>query len=233
MNIRRPAVTVAILATAFGTVWSQTPAENRPPEDRPRIPVYITPFYVAEDLQISVGPISGELAAADANSILPLVDGLRKDRNKLRAEVMYVVAIRLYDLGHKDEAVRWFHSARYRGQLFSSILDKDQVGGVGDAAFELKQAYSAFHQLAGIYINGYAFGDLNKLENTLKKVIEEGNSMPDFAALYPEVAFVDSEKWTTKNDVVAGGVVKIIDYIRTNADTIKAQRRLNGIDGKY
>ena len=77
---------------------------------------------------------------------------------------MYVAAIRLYDLGHKDEAVYWFYTAQYRARVFTSILDKENVGTIGSEAFELKQAYASFNQLAGEYINGYAFGELPKLK---------------------------------------------------------------------
>jgi hypothetical protein len=197
------------------------------------MPILVTPFYDGESLQISVGPTSQKLAAADANSILQLVKELKKDQDSLRAEVMFVIAIRLYDLGHKDEAVYWFHSAQYRARLFSSILDQEHVGGIGDASFELKHAYGAFQQLAGKYINGYAFGNLKKLENVLKKVTAEGKSLPKFAEIYPEVAFVDSETWTTKNAEIADGLAMVLDFIRTKADVIKEQRRVNGVEGKY
>jgi KaiC/GvpD/RAD55 family RecA-like ATPase len=230
MNVRLLAVTLATVAGAVNTVWS---AENAARAVRSRMPILVTPFYDGERLQISVGPISQKLAAADANSILQLVKELKKDQDRLRAEVMYVVAIRLYDLGHKDEAVYWFHSATYRGRLFSSILDEKQVGGIGNAAFELKHAYNAFHQLAGTYINGYAFGDVKKLENVLKKVTAEGKSLPKFAEIYPEVGFSDSKTWPTKNEEVAAGLAELLDFIRTKADVIKEQRKVNGIEGKY
>jgi hypothetical protein len=99
------------------------------------------------------------LMSADSKTILQVSEELKKEKDKLRADVMYVAAIRLYDLGHKDEAVHWFYSAQYRARVFSSILDKEKVGSIGSEAFELKQAYLSFNQLAGEYINGYAFGD--------------------------------------------------------------------------
>src|SRR5436190_3567590 len=112
-----------------------------------------------------------------------------------RSKVMYVAAIRLYDLGHKDEAVYWFYTAQYRARVFTSILDKENVGTIGSEAFELKQAYASFNQLAGEYINGYAFGELPKLKKTLLKVVDEGKSLPKFGVVYPKVKFVDEEKW--------------------------------------
>jgi hypothetical protein len=124
-----------------------------------QMPVYITPFYESEGLKITVGEHSQTLANADAKSIREIAGALKKEKDKLRAEVMYVTAIRLYDLGHKDEAVYWFYTAQYRARLFTTLLDNEKIGTIGDEAFELKHAYNAFNQLAGIYINGYGFGD--------------------------------------------------------------------------
>ena len=104
---------------------------------------------------------------------------------------------------------------------------------MGSEAFELKQAYQAFYQLAGEYINGYAFGELPKLEKTLLKVVEEGKSLPKFGDVYPKVKFVDDQKWAEKNAEVLKGLSGLIEYIKSNADSIKEQRKKNGIEGKY
>ncbi|MFN0021278.1 MAG: hypothetical protein ACKVP0_23765 [Pirellulaceae bacterium] len=221
---------LGVFLAAFG--FSQDQGESGKVE-KPAIPVYITPYYNSEGLKISVGEHSKELAGADAKTILQLSAKLKKQKDKLRAEVMYVAAIRLYDLGHKDEAVYWFYSAQYRARVFSSILDKDKIGSIGDEPFELKQAYNSFNQLSGTYINGYAFGELGKLETTLSKVVEESKSIPKYGDLYSKVNFVPEETWEEKNKETSKGLTGMIEYIKANADSIKAQRKKNGIDGKY
>lgn len=200
---------------------------------RPAMPIYITPFYNSEGSKIDVGENSKKLAKADSKTILEISTELKKEKDKLRAEVMYVTAIRLYDLGHKDEAVYWFYTAQYRARVFNSILDEAKVGTIGSEAFELRQAYGAFNQLAGEYINGYAFGELPKLEKTLLKVMEEGKSLPKFGDVYPKVNFVDEAQWTEKNQEVSKGLSGLTEYIKTNADSIKEQRKKNRIEGKY
>ncbi len=197
------------------------------------MPVYITPFYDSKGPQVEVGKFSNALAHADAKSINQIVADLKKEQDHLRAEVMYVAAIRLYDLGRKDEAVYWFYAAQYRARLFNAILDAAHVGSVGDEAFELKQAYGAFNQLAGTYINGYAFGDVKTLEKTLLNVAKEGEALPKIEELYPTVRFVAKNEWAKKNGVVAKGLADLVDYIKTNAETIKQQRQQNGVEGKY
>src|SRR5438132_3959341 len=176
--------------------------------------INVTPYYDSNGPKVSVGEHSKKLANADAKSISQLSADLKKEKDKLRAEVMYVTAIRLYDLGQKDEAVYWFYTAQYRARVFTSILDQGKIGSIGAEAFELKQAYNAFNQLAGGYINGYAFGELDKLEKTLTKVIEEGKSLPKYGELYPKVKFAPEDGWAAKNKEVSNGLAKVIDFIK-------------------
>jgi hypothetical protein len=225
------AVLALVMAPAAG--FSQGPGDPAKRADRPRMPIYVTPYYNSDGPKIQVGEPGKALASADAGTILRVCDRLKKDRDKLRAEVMYVAAVRLYDLGKKDEAVYWFYTAQYRARVFGAILDKDKIGTIGSEAFELQQAYNAFNQLAGKYLNGYAFGRLETLEKTLQRVVEEGKAMPRYGELYPGVAFAPAETWAAKNDEVSRGLSGLITYIKTNADAIKEQRKASGVDGKY
>ena len=228
MSASIPALVIAAVAA-----FSQGQGDEGKRPGRSPMPIYITPYYDSDGLKISVGEYSKELASADADTILRVCDKLKREKHRLRAEVMYVTAIRLYDLGRKDEAVYWFYTAQYRARVFTSILDKEKIGSIGAEAFELKQAYNSFNALAGEYINGYAFGDLGTLERTLKKVVEEGKLLPKYGELYPRVAFAPEEVWAGKNEEVSQGLSRLIEYVKTNADTIKEQRRKSGIEGKY
>lgn len=223
---------IAIIA-----VFAMCPPQVSQAEEKaaipPPMPIYVTPFYDSKGPRIHVGKFSESLARADAKSIDKVVTELKKERDHLRAEVMYVAAILLYDLGRKDEAVYWFYSAQYRARLFNAILDVAHVGSIGDEAFELKQAYGAFNQLAGTYINGYAFGDLKKLEETLMSVAKEGEVLPKMEELYPTVRFISTNECDKKNSIVAKGLTDLVDHIKTNADSIKEQRKRNGVEGKY
>lgn len=222
-----------MLFVSFAACYSQETGEKGKPVAREPMPIYITPYYDSNGLKISVGEFSNKLKDADNKSIGKLSADLKKEKNKLRAEVMYVTAIRLYDLGLKDEAVYWFYTAKYRATVFANILDKDKIGSIGSEAFELRAAYGAFNQLAGTYINGYAFGELDKLEKTLTKVIEEGKSLPKYGEVYPKVKFVSEDTWANTNKEVSKGLSGLIDFIKNNADSIKEQRKKNGIEGKY
>jgi len=110
-----------------------------------------------------------------------------------------VAAIRLYDFGYRKEAVYWFYSAQYRGRQFGVLLDQIKKGSIGDAGFELLQAQNAFFQLAGPYINGYAFRDTDALIKIVEKVQKEGRRIPDLQATYRDVTFRNKSEWTAAN----------------------------------
>jgi hypothetical protein len=68
---------------------------------------------------------------------------------------MMVLAIRLYDIGERDEAVFWFYVAKARTVVLSEVLDMRQPG-----LAQIEDAVRNFSTLAGPAINGYAFCDL-------------------------------------------------------------------------
>lgn len=177
------------------------------------MPVYITPYYNSEGIQINVGKFSDKLSTMTLGNAESIQESLRSEWNELRPETMYVMAVRLYDLGLKDESVYWFYSAQYRAKLFQGILDPKKVGGIGSSAFELKQAYGAFFELAGEYINGYAFGNPKKLAEIVTTVREEGKQLPDFADIYPDISLLQTGSWSGVNREINRGMKSLIDYL--------------------
>jgi len=214
---------------------SKTPGfgQERSGANNSRIPIYITPFYNSEGPQVDVGAHSEELAKATVESIGKVISKLKEELATLPIETMFVASIRLYDLGRKDDAVYWFHSAMYRTRLLRAVLAPDSIGSIGSPAFELIQASSAFHQLAGEYINGYAFGELKKLEETIRLIRSENEQPPRLKTIYPAFDFIAEDLWLTKNSEVSQTLDKLLDYVTNHADEIKAARMLNGIEGKY
>jgi hypothetical protein len=57
--------------------------------------------------------------------------------------------------------------------------------------------------------------------------------LPNFGEVYPAVQFSPREAWAQKNKEVSKGLSGLIEHIKANADSIKAQRKKNGIEGKY
>jgi hypothetical protein len=201
--------------------------------DMKPMPIFVTPFYSSQGPQISVGVFSQRLAAADAATIKDVTQDMKKQWDALPVEAMYVASIRLYDLGHKDDAVYWFYSAQYRARLFAAIVP-DASPANGGSAFEAESAHASFQQLAGDYINGYAFGDIPKLRSAIEQVLGDNDQgLPDFTRIYPGVTFISSQGWADKRKETATGLSQFVDWIDQHAEEIKARRKASGLEGKY
>jgi hypothetical protein len=223
MKTRVMAIAAAVMFCA-GSAFAQEKAKVP-------MPIFVTPYYNSEGLKIEVGEHSKALAEPDAKSIAALSDKLKKEMATLRPEVMFVLAIRLYDLGLKDEAVYWFYTAQFRARVFVAILDAPAVK-MGSRPFELRAAYSAFQQLVGEYANGYGFGDVPKIVKTLEQVAQE-SALPKFAEMYPDIKFVAPERWQAMNDETVKGITNLANYIKENEAMIKKERKKKGVEGKY
>src|SRR6476619_6832725 len=167
--------------------------------DPSHIEVYITPYYNSAGPAIEVGPFSKGLAAKSEPEFVATISKMKQSWNELRFPEVYVAAIRLYDLGFRNESIYWFYSAQYRGRLFATLVDQEKMGSIGSPGFELKQAANAFQQLVGPYINGYAFGDIDLLGQIITRVQNENRTVPDLAKNYPGVAFKPQSQWQADN----------------------------------
>jgi hypothetical protein len=222
-----------LLSTAF--VWGTAVylLADGPVIQTTTIPVYVTPYYNSKGIKIDVGSFSKPLASATKKSILTVAADMKREWETLPVEAMYVLAIRLYDFGHKDDAVYWYYAAQWRGRLFGLVVPPDFSVKFGNNGFERAHAYSAFQELAGHYINGYAFGDLPKLQEKLTQVKADCEKVPALTKIYPDATFIVPELWTAKNKEVATGFEKLQKTIIDSADEIKATRAKNGMDGKF
>jgi hypothetical protein len=196
-------------------------------KEKPRMPVYIQPYYNSEPLTIQVGEQSEKLMADDPADLLALATTFKNDMGKVNLPTLYVLAIRLYDVGKKDEAVYWFYTAQYRTNIFKGTIKQETPESA-----ELIQSTVAFKQLSGEYINGYAFGDLDKNIAINRQMIKDNAAAPGLSKAYPNLQFDDAK---LKDAAISATQDKeaLIKYINENRESIKTQRKANGIEGKY
>lgn len=201
--------------------------------DDKRIEVYVTPYYSSKGPVVRVGPLSERLESADREVLQGVAEEVEQSKEHVRPVVMYVLAIRMYDAGLKDEAVYWFYNAQFRARLFRAILAEKPKPQLGEPVFEICQAQGAFRQLAGVWINGYAFGDAKKYCETIERVRIANAGLPDFEKAYPFAKFLDRSEWEAARKRVDDGLVKLIRYATDHEEEIRAKRKQNGIEGKY
>ncbi|HKE36186.1 MAG TPA: hypothetical protein VKB39_02050 [Candidatus Baltobacteraceae bacterium] len=197
------------------------------------IAIYVTPYYNSAGPIVHVGQYSAGLASHDERSVVTTIRRMKQHWNALRFYELYVGAIRLYDLGYRNEAVYWFYTAQYRGRLFGMLADPKRLGTIGDPGFELYHAQNAFFELTGPAINGYAFGDVDRLAGVLQRVERENRAVPDVHALYPGVAFIPKDSWAAKNADLTAGLAKLASTLSTQKVQIASQREQNGTAARF
>jgi hypothetical protein len=204
-----------------------------PQAGNPPIPVLVPRFYNSEGLQIRVGDYSQQLSTDDLQELALLEQEMAQHRDRLTPEQMFVLAIRLYDLGEKDTSVYWFYEAQFRAKLFLKTLNADHIAGVSEQSAGLLASYDAFTELAGEYINGYAGCDVDNWVKIARLVQDDNPTPPDLDKLFPEAAFVDRSQWQVINDEVAAGLGGLIDRLSETKEAIREQRAGTDQDARY
>ena len=225
--MKRNLIAVLIFIGCAGLAVGQTIT------DPAHIEVYVTPFYNSKGSVIEVGPFSDGLAAKSESEFVATISKMKQSWETLNFPETYVAAIRLYDLGFRKESIYWFYSAQYRGRLFASLIDREKMGSIGNAGFELFQAQNAFQQLVGPYINGYAFGDIDQLIPIIEKVQKEGKVVPDLTKIYPRVTFKPKSEWDAGNKGLNEGLTKLLMTLKNEKASIKQQRIERGMEAKF
>jgi hypothetical protein len=201
--------------------------------DPAHIEIYVTPYYNSKGPAIDVGPFSSGLAAKSESEFVATISKMKQSWDTLNFAETYIAAIRLYDLGFRKDSIYWFYSAQYRGRLFATLIDQENMGSIGSSGFELFQAQNAFQQLVGPYINGYAFGDIDQLIPIIERVQREGKVVPDLTKIYSRVAFKPKSEWDAGNKGLNEGLTKLLMTLKNEKASIKQQRIEHGIDAKF
>jgi hypothetical protein len=239
--MRKTSVIVISVIIIFGVILigcvpaqdSTTKIAAPPTSTYSPLPVVVSPFYDSQSNQINVGNYSQQLSTSDFQELTTLVQEMEKQRDVLTPEQMFVLAIKLFDLGDNDNAVYWFYEAQFRAKLFLIAIDPSQVGSIGDPSFELPAAYNGFTQLTTEFINGYAGCDIENWVKIATTVKNDNPKPPELDKLFPGVVFVASSQWQMLNDQVAGGLDALISYLMENKETIKQQRKNNNTDARF
>jgi hypothetical protein len=190
-------------------------------------------FYNSDDLEIRVGDYSQQLKTEDLQELTALAQEMAQHRDILTPEQMFVLAIRLYDLGEKDNSVYWFYEAQFRAKLFFKTLNSDHMAGISELSAGYLASYEAFTQLAGEYINGYAGCDVDNWVKIARTVQVDNPNPPELDKIFPEAEFVERSQWQGINNEVAAGLGTLIDQLSTTREAIKLQRKANNLDARY
>lgn len=185
-----------------------------------RMDLYVLPWYNSDPLTIDVGAYSDELRSDDAPKMLQTAEKIRAEIDRTSIPTLYVLAIRLHDLGQQEEALYWFYTARFRTRIYNDMLtDK---GKIGDAALETRQALVAFSKLGGATIDRYAQSRIDLFAGILARVADEGRRMGPIAEAYPNYRFLDPSQQQAIAEGEALELQKLRTYVLENRTEIEA-----------
>lgn len=143
---------------------------------------------------------------------------IKKGIADLHPSAYYILAMKLFDAGQKDEAVFWFYAGqlRYRFLLRSAPPDADPSG---DPAL-----FASLQDGVGQPINRYGWGDLKALRATLQRVLDWD--------LKTKNGVTSTVKHAKEWKEARAGLQKVIDYTVANEETIRQQRTKNGLENR-
>ena len=126
-----------------------------------QVGVFVKPYYEAgytlvEAPRVAVDPLYDKLFASTKRAdIVKARDAIAAAPEQVKPTTLMVLAIRLYDVGLRDDAVFWFYVARDRYATMEAVLDMRSLALVG-----LANALDDFTTAVAPAINGYAFCNL-------------------------------------------------------------------------
>jgi len=203
------------------------------------IEIYVEPFYraaITPDGKPNVavgGRFDALLASNRREDILAARDLIIADPKLITPMTIMVLAIRLYDVGLRDDAVFWFYVAKDRYLVLSEVLDVNT-----QALAQADDAIRSFATLAGPVINGYAFCDLARQSEFHVKAIDWVENNPYQVMFMEGAPALPGNRRETLKRALANArehAAKEREYFADskNREAFYAMRKANDADVKF
>jgi hypothetical protein len=226
----RLACAIVALGPAFGALAAEPVRQ---------IGIYVQPYYEAarnagESPRVAVGEqYSAALASTRREDILAVRDRIAAAPGLVTPMTMMVLAIRLYDIGERDEAVLWFYAAKARTVVLAEVLDMHHSG-----LAQVEDAVRNFATLAGPTINGYAFCDLAKQKDAHQRAVAWVEAHPYEAMFMPRLPGKPgerSENYKRGLATIKDNAAKERAYFDNpqNVAAFLERRKANDADGQF
>ena len=229
-------MTRRLLASIAGAAaFSLSAAQAEPVR---HVGIYVQPYYEAArepggTPRVAVGRSFDGLASNKREDILAIRDRIVKEPKLVTPMTLMVLAIRLYDVGLRDDAVFWFYAAKDRFLTLDEVVD---VGAGGLA--QVEDAVRSFSTLAGPIINGYAFCDIANQQAIRARALDWVEQNPYEAIFMERLPAKQSNRRQALVEAVATlrqNVVRETAYFQdaSNVAKFRADRARNRVDEKY
>jgi hypothetical protein len=177
----------ALLAVLLSVLFT-TPAFGQAPSPVKTIDVYVQPYYAAATTEGASPAVAVSkahdtlLASTKQTDVVQALDSIANGNALITPMTLMVLAIRLYDVGLRDESVFWFYVAKDRYLTLAGVanMNSPMLADVGEAV-------KNFATLAGPVINGYAFCDTAKQAAARSKALQWVIDNPYKVILLPKI----------------------------------------------
>ena len=204
-----------------------------------RIDIYVTPYYEAAKVpngvpQVAVGKTYDALLASNSKEdIVRARDEINRNNSLVTPMTMMVLAIRLYDVGLRDDAVFWFYAAKDRFVTLAGVSDVKSR-----ELAQVEDAVKNFAILAGPVINGYAFCNVAKQQELRQKALKWVVDNPYKAMFLPQVPALPGDREQNLKKAIAeitAAAAKEREYLAkpANVAELAAKRKQNDADAMF
>lgn len=205
-----------------------------------RVNIFVHPYYesakgaaIAPKIVNVSKDHNALLASTKLADILKARDDIAKNNGLITPITLAVLAIRLYDLGLRDDAVVWFYIAKDRYATLAAVADMkaSNLAPIADS-------FSNFADLAGIVINGYAFCDLDRQRKQREKAFKWVKDNPYQTLFLPQIPAVAGDRKQNLSSGLAAIEAKMTKEFAFLADpkniaTIKQAREKSEMKAKF
>jgi len=158
MRLRHFAIALSLAAPVLAV--AQATSAPAPAKIAPvvQLSVDVPPFYVAgasygAPPQVAVDPLYDKLLASPRRAdIQQAVVAIASKPELVKPDTLIVLAMRLYDVGLRDDAVFWYYAGRDRYLTMAQVLDMRSIQLMRSA-----EVTEAFLRAAGPAMDGYAY----------------------------------------------------------------------------
>jgi hypothetical protein len=214
-------------------------AHAAPVEPVRRLDLYVQPYYEAAASPGGAPSVAVNkaydalLASTRREDIVRARDAIARDNAMVTPMTLMVLAIRLYDVGLRDDAVFWFYAAKNRYFTLAGVADVK-----APSLAQVEDATRNFAVLAGPGINGYAFCDVANQQAIAAKAMQWTLDNPYRAIFLPQVPARPGDRAANLAEAQAklrDNVAKEREYLAQPANRAKlaTERKANGTDERY
>lgn len=180
------------------------------------MPIEVFPFYNYKPRAVNLGKDSEILMSDSIKRLRAYANDIRGGADSVPIEKMYVLSIRLFDLGEKEDGAYWYYCAQFRTRVACAALSWEK-GDIGNDTFEKVTALMAFQRLIGEHVNKFLAENKDTWINVCQRCMDDckGMSFPD--SLYPNLPRNDSFDLEKTVREVVEGLDELMAHIRNES----------------